>query len=210
MIGAIRQMINSPLKKFQQIRNFATKENTKIIVVGSTNLVKIQAVKEVLLAYPTFVSSRILSHAAPSGISEQPMSLEETIQGAKNRAKGAFQVNPDCHYSFGIESGLIEAKGSSTGFIETSICCIHDGKNYHLGMSCGFEVPRKILDFVLRHKMDLSQACHAAEVTANPKLGSEEGLIGVLTKGRIVRKDYTKQSVITALAQLENESLYQG
>ena len=114
----------------------------------------------------------------------------------------------ECTYAFGIESGLFEAPGAQTGFLESSICCIYDGKNYILGLSCGFEVPPPILERVLQENMDLGQACYHSGITTNTNLGSAEGLIGILTKGRISRKEYTKQCVITALIQLENAHWY--
>jgi non-canonical (house-cleaning) NTP pyrophosphatase len=35
-------------------------------------------------------------------------------------------------------------------------------------------------------------------------LGSAEGIIGVLTKGRLTRKEYVKQAITMALINLEN------
>ena len=137
---------------------------------------------------------------------EQPLSLEEIIQGAKNRAYNAFQASQPCSYSIGLESGLFKAPGTMTGFLEASICSIFDGTNHHIGMSCGFEIPPAILELVLTKKLNFSEACHHAKITEHAHLGSKEGLIGLLTKGKIDRKKYTKQSIITALIQLENAS----
>lgn len=179
-----------------------------IIAVGSTNSVKVQAVEELLKEYPTLAAAEVISIAVPSEVADQPLSLEEIIRGAKNRAKNAFVACGTCDYSFGIESGLFEAAGSQTGFLEACICCIFTGADYYIGLSCGFEVPPKILEYVLDKKMDLAGACYHSGITTNPKLGAAEGLIGVLSKGRITRKEYTKQCVVTALLQLENAELY--
>jgi non-canonical (house-cleaning) NTP pyrophosphatase len=40
-------------------------------------------------------------------------------------------------------------------------------------------------------------------MTTNENIGSEEGAIGILTKGRMTRKEYTKQALRTALIHLE-------
>jgi len=45
-------------------------------------------------------------------------------------------------------------------------------------------------------------------LTENPKIGSAEGSIGVLTKDRIMRKEYIKQAVVMALIPMENKELY--
>lgn len=178
------------------------------VALGTTNSIKIQAVEEVIENYSQFANANVYSFSVPSEINEQPLSLEETILGAKNRAKNAYAACNSCNYSFGIESGLFEANGTQTGFLEACICCIYDGANYCTGMSCGFEIPPNILALVLDKNRDLGQACYESGITTNSKLGSAEGLIGILSKGRIDRKEYTKQCIITALIQLENALWY--
>ena len=178
-----------------------------IIAVGSTNPIKIQAVAEVL-KHSFLEQAQIQAVSASSEIQEQPLSLEETILGAKNRAKNAFALCAGCSYSFGIESGLFPAQGTATGFLEACICAIFDGKKYAVGLSCGFEVPHPVLRLIVEKNLDLNQACYEAGLSTNEKLGQAEGIIGMLTKGRIPRKEYTKQCVTTALIQLENPNLY--
>jgi inosine/xanthosine triphosphatase len=186
--------------------SYAGEEMT--IALGSTNPVKIGALEEVVRDYPDLAHAAVISYAVSSDVSEQPLSLEEMIRGAKTRAKKAFHASGKASYGFGIESGLFAAPGAQSGFLEASICAIYDGMNHFIGLSCGFEVPPQILELVLQKKMDLSQACHEAGVTSDPKLGAGEGLIGILTKGRIDRKKYTKQCITTALIQLENARFY--
>jgi inosine/xanthosine triphosphatase len=181
-----------------------------MIAVGSTNKIKVQAVEEAAQDYPVLAGLPVQAVAVPSGVADQPMSLEEIITGAKNRAKNAFHLYPECRYSFGIESGLFQVNSVETGFLEASFCCIYDGKNNYVGMSCGFEVPKQILNFVLEKKMDLSQACLHSGITANTHLGSAEGLIGLLTKGRVNRKEYTRQAIVTAMMQVEHAHWYQS
>ena len=179
-----------------------------MLSVGSTNQVKIQAVEEVILDYPLLHRLPLHSFSVPSEIADQPLSLDETIRGAKNRAKHAFAVCQGCIYSFGIESGLMEVAEASSGFMEVTICTIFDGTRYFLGKSCGFELPPSIIELVLKEKLDLCQACFKIGFSNNPQLGMTEGAIGILTKGRILRKDNTKQAIMTALIQIENNHLY--
>lgn len=179
-----------------------------IIAVGSTNKAKVQAVEEVVREYPALIQAKIVSLAVPSGISAQPLSLKETIQGAKNRAVKAFEGCTSCKYGFGIESGLCEAPGTKTGYLHLCACSIYNGTDSHVGFSTAFEIPGQILNLIFQHKMDLTQACLHAGISENVNLGSEEGLIGILTKGRVDRKRYTKECIVTALIQLENASWY--
>lgn len=94
-----------------------------VIAVGSTNPAKVLAVKEVLLDSTRFAKIKVIELRVGSNVSDQPISLQETIQGAKNRAKNAFE-KCECKYSFGIESGLMEALETSSGYLHVSACCI--------------------------------------------------------------------------------------
>lgn len=177
------------------------------IGVGSTNQIKVSAVKELAPLYAMLSGSEIISVNVPSGISEQPKSISETIQGAKNRALGAFEKHD---LGFGIESGLIEVSGTKTGMMDVCVCAIYDGKEYHIGLSSAFECPPKVIDLVHKEGLNLNQAFYKAGLTANLKLGSAEGAIGLLTKGRVTRLEYTKQALITALIHLENAEFYKN
>ena len=57
-----------------------------IIAIGTTNIIKIQALEEVIHNYPLFAEAKVHSFAVSSEIAEQPLSLDEIIAGAKNRA----------------------------------------------------------------------------------------------------------------------------
>jgi inosine/xanthosine triphosphatase len=181
-----------------------------IISVGSKNKAKVQAVEEVLQNYPSLAKAQIFSFSVHSDISEQPLSLEETIQGAKNRAKNAFEACASCNYGFGIESGLCKAPGTRTGYLHLCACSIFNGFDHHVGFSTGFEVPSSILELIFKNNMNLTEACLHSGISQNSNLGSEEGLVGILTKGRTDRKSYSKECIAAALIQLENAHWYRS
>jgi|SRR5579872_1039434 len=179
-----------------------------MIAVGSTNEAKVLAVKEIIKGSSDFSHAEVRSFSTHSDVSDQPRSLQETIQGAKNRARNAFEQCQACNYGFGIESGLMESQDVSTKYLHVSVCSIYDGVNYYTGLSTGFEIPPQILKLILNENMDLTQACLHSGISSNPKLGSMEGLIGILTRGRVNRKEYSKQCIAAALLQLENAHWY--
>ena len=76
--------------------------------VGSKNPVKVGAVKKIFEWLGAEVD--IISFDAPSGISDQPLTREETIQGAFNRAKWILQNYPDIDLAFGLEGGVEDVK----------------------------------------------------------------------------------------------------
>lgn len=177
------------------------------IAVGSKNEVKVLAVKEALQDLANFSRCSVVAVPASSEVSSQPNSLQETILGAKKRAENAFN-QCDCKYSFGIEGGLMEAPGTLSGYLNISACCIYDGVQHHIGLSSGFEIPHSVLENVINKKMDLEQACFHAGITHDREIGSKEGLIGILSKGKTCRKEYCKEAVVSALFQLENGEFY--
>jgi inosine/xanthosine triphosphatase len=169
------------------------------INVGSKNKAKVEAVAEILKEYPHLAIAGVESVDVKSDVSEQPLSLDESIKGAMNRARSAFK---DCDYSIGIESGLMKVPETKTGYMDVCVCALYDGKEFHLGLSSAWEHPG-IFDPILNEGLDMSQAVNRAGLTDNPGIGAAEGAIGILTKGRLNRKEYTKQALRTALIHLD-------
>lgn len=170
------------------------------IIVGSVNPVKISAVAESLILYSHLAGAEVSGLEAASGVSDQPKTLEETVRGAMNRAKGVFK---DCDYSFGLESGLMAVPNTKSGFMDVCVCAIYDGLEFHLGLSSAWEAPKKVMEHILKEGLDMNDAAFKAGFTKDPKVGSSEGLVGIMTKGRLTRKEYTKEAVRTALIHLE-------
>lgn len=77
-----------------------------LVVVGSTNPVKVKAVENMFREWR--LHAEIRGMEIDSGVGDQPMSDEETIQGAINRANGALQSDPQAVYGVGIEGGVTE------------------------------------------------------------------------------------------------------
>ena len=169
------------------------------INIGSANKIKVDAVKELLLDYPHLKDAEISSFEVSSGIADQPKSLEETVQGAMNRAK---EVLKDSTYGFGIESGLMIVANTKSGFMNVCACAIYDGKEYYLGLSSAWEAPNKVMEHI-KEGLNMSQAAFKEGLTNNPKIGSAEGIISILTKGRLTRKTYTQEAIRAALIHLE-------
>ena len=169
--------------------------------VGTANKAKVAAVSETLKDYPHLAEALVEGIKTDSGVSDQPLTLDETITGARNRAQSAFV---DCDYAVGLESGLMAVAQSKSGYLDVCVAVIYDGSEFHLGISSAWEFKdRNIIDSMVNEGLDMSQAFLKAGLTHNPKIGSEEGVISVVTKGRIDRKAYTKQALQMALIHLE-------
>lgn len=186
------------VQKFQGLNILVNKMKIK---VGSRNKVKIEAVAEILRDYPHLKNNKIEGVETLSGVSDQPKSLEEVVTGAINRAKNSFR---DCNYSIGLESGLMQVPLSKSGYMDLCACVIYDGKECHLGLSSAWEFPDpSINNLIINEGLNMSQVINKVGMTKNPQIGSEEGAIGILTRNRLTRKEYTKEALRTALIHLE-------
>lgn len=177
------------------------------ISVGSKNATKVMAVKDAASLYPNlFTDPEIVGVDVKVELYGHPKNIAETMEGAVDRAKQAFV---DCHYSFGLEGGLIEVPFSKSGYMEVGACAIYNGKEFYVGLSPAFEWPESVTKMILNGKADASQAFKQLGLTQHEKLGAMPGgVIGFLTDNKITREAFTKYSIIMALVRLEKAELY--
>lgn len=171
------------------------------ILVASKNPQKIAAVEEILQDYPHLKDAAVETIDVTTTIQAQPTSLEEIVEGAIQRARNSFG---ECDYSIGLESGLMQVSQTKSGYMDIGACAIYDGTNIHLGLSAAFEAPDpSIFRMVIEEGIELSEATKRVGLTTHEKVGSAEGIVGILTKGRMNRKEQVKQSLRTALIHLD-------
>jgi inosine/xanthosine triphosphatase len=168
--------------------------------LGSLNPVKKEALFQALEESGRFPDIRIHALSLPSGVPDQPIGLESTLTGARNRARAAW--SPEVFFGVGIESGLVEVPLTRTGYMNLTACVLFDGKNFFTGLGPAFELPGEITRRVVEEGMELDAAVQAAGFSANPRIGYSEGLIGILTRNVVTRLIYTKPAVHMALAAL--------
>lgn len=82
----------------------------KTIIIASENPVKIQATLDGFSKMFPDEKFEIKGISVDSEVKVQPMSDEETLMGAENRARNAMKIYPQADYYIGIEGG-IEQKG---------------------------------------------------------------------------------------------------
>jgi inosine/xanthosine triphosphatase len=170
------------------------------VAVGSTNPVKIQAVKEVFKE--VFGKEvEIIGVKADSRVSTQPFK-EDVIKGSVNRAENALKLT-DADFGVGIESGVMKfgEKWYNLGFIT-----IVDRKgNIGTGTSGWFECPSGILK-ELENGKELGQVI--SEITGRVDMQRQDGAIGIFTKGKVTRKELYKHGVFMALAKFLSPEIF--
>ena len=172
------------------------------IAVGSKRKAKINAVKKAFSLYYNDID--IFGVDVDSKISKQPMTDEETIHGAINRATGALKYGD---IGVGIEAGLKKVPQTITGYLNTTWCAIADKDGrITIGSSPDFEFPPKVIEGILEGK-EATEAAIGVFKRKDIEL-REYGIIGELTKGIMKRDDYTYYAVLMALLPRINEGLY--
>jgi inosine/xanthosine triphosphatase len=164
-----------------------------LVLVASENPVKIAAAEigfGRLFPEENFTFRGI---SVPSGVSVQPMTRAETLQGAFNRAKNALERVPDAAYSVGIEGGVEEIEGRFEVF--AWVVVLHEGivGRAQTGV---FMLPDEVAQLIHAGK-ELGAADDIVFGRSNSK--QENGSIGLLTDDAITRTTYYTEAVIMAL-----------
>ena len=99
----------------------------------------------------------------------------------------------------------MEVPNTKSGYMDVCVCAIYDGIEFHLGLSSAWEAPKEVSEFILNEGLDMNEAAYKAGLTEDLKIGSAEGLVGIMTKGRLTRKEYTKESIRTAMIHIDKD-----
>jgi inosine/xanthosine triphosphatase len=173
------------------------------LAVASTNPVKIQsALNGFRRMFPqhTFAAEGV---AVPSGVSHQPMTDAETLQGAINRVASARQYFSQADYWVGIEGGCEMMRDELTAFAWVVVQSPMQLGKARTGV---FFLPKAVAQLVQRG-VELGEADDRVFGRINSKQGN--GAIGLLTDDVIDRVQYYEHAVILALVPFKNSQLYQ-
>lgn len=141
--------------------------------------------------------------SVPSGVSYQPRTNVETLQGALNRAAEAARLLPKADYWVGVEGGVEEtAEGDMAAFAWVAVCDPHQAGRGRTGT---FYLPPAVADLVRQGK-ELGEADDIVFGRTNSK--QENGAVGLLTGDVIDRAQLYEQAVILALIPFKNIELY--
>lgn len=183
--------------------------------VGSTKAPKIEAVRSALVGFVSGVE--VDGVDVESGVSEQPVGLDEIAAGARNRARRALDVSGarECDLGIGIEDGLVELSlGGQTEVLNIGCACVTDGERESLGLSSGFAYPPACTAPALREREDIGSVFdrlwHVYRPDGEGPPGAGIGNIGKLTMGVLPRSEYGRHAVVCALVKFLHPNLYFG
>lgn len=172
------------------------------VAVGSTNPVKSRAAEEAfeLIGRPVDV----VPVDVESGVSDQPTSDAEAIEGAMNRAERAIKQK-NSEFGLGLEGSTHD---TTYGMFLTGWAYLveKDGSGY-IGGGGRLELPESIAGR-LRQGEELGPVMD--EVTGRDEVKKGPGAIGIFTGGIITRQSAYRDAVIFAMARLIRPDLYIG
>ncbi|MGC8583927.1 MAG: inosine/xanthosine triphosphatase [Thermoproteus sp.] len=163
-----------------------------IVAVASRNPNKLRAVEA---AYRMFgIRASAVAVDRPPGLPQQPVGLGEVVRGAVERARRALSAVRGAVHGVGIEAGAVEAGGA---YLDVTVAAVADASGLvTLGLGPGFQVPSVFLGGVLS---GVELGALAESFFGRPAVGYREGLVGLLSGGRVTRLDLNAAAVAMAL-----------
>lgn len=172
------------------------------VIVGSKNPVKIRCTQ---IAFDkVFPNDQVIVEgvSVPSGVSDQPMSDNETHQGALNRTQRAMKDYPDADYWVGIEGGITDSETCMEAFAWVTVL---SKKQSGQARTATFQLPPKVRELV-RQGIELGVADDMVFQRSNSK--QTNGAVGILTNDLIDRTGYYEPAVVLALVPFLHPELY--
>lgn len=174
----------------------------KTVIVASGNPVKLEATRRGFERLLPGDGLSFRSVGAPSGVSDQPASDDETLLGATNRAQGARRVAPAADFWVGIEGGVTDLAGGLAAFAWVVVL---DRQRSGLGRTATFFLPARVAELV-RRGVELGSADDLVFGRADSKQAN--GAVGLLTGDVVDRTSLYEQAVVLALIPFRNPELY--
>lgn len=170
------------------------------IAIGSTNPVKISAAK--MIMERIWPEATFINLAVQSGVSAMPMSDEECLTGARNRAKAAKNLIT-ADFGVGIEGGVQEENGLL--MLTAWAVIINSQGQEGLGSSGRLPLPKTLANRVrsgeeLGHVMD--------DILNDHNIKQKGGAVGALTAGLVSRQEALALGVAYALGPFVAPHIY--
>ncbi len=168
--------------------------SVKKVVVASLNPAKINAVKSAFQSAFPHQAFEFIGVSVESEVDDQPMSNEETRDGALNRVRNAKISQPGADYYIGLEAGIEDNVTFAWMIIESDT---HRGES----RSASLMLPPLVIE-KLDHANELGDVMD--EVFGTENIKQKGGAISLLTQDLLTRSSVYHQALILALIPFTN------
>lgn len=145
-------------------------------------------------------NTEIIAVPMPSGVNEQPKSMDETYEGALNRHLQLVKElgdKPGC-YLVTIESGIFTPRAEHNYFGTTTLVVEKDGER-HVGIDVDLEFPRHLTDRVPSEFKDLG------ELVKKEYGAAVSDPFPYFTNGKITRQYVLENALYNVLVQFHGD-----
>lgn len=166
------------------------------ILIGTNNKAKTKAVQTVSRTY--YPDAQFENIEVPSMVSDQPMSQEETRQGAINRAKQLMEFSKDALFGVGLEGGVQVIEGQM--YICNWGALVTQEGDIFTATGAGVPLPQEIAEQLLAG----AELGPVMDVYTNRNnIRHEEGAIGVFSNGIVNRSAMFEHIMLLLIGQFE-------
>jgi inosine/xanthosine triphosphatase len=163
------------------------------IGLASKNPTKVEAVRTAATNVLWGKKAEFSYAKIPSGVDDQPMNIEDTHLGAKNRAETLLEVNPAVDVAVGLEGGIVEVNGH---FIDIGVAYVLGRTGiYGIALSQGHEVPEDVMELIHQDK----EMSTAVEELYGTNTVNDRDCSGVITGGYLTAAEFYRQPTELAL-----------
>jgi inosine/xanthosine triphosphatase len=170
-----------------------------IVIVGSQNPIKVNAVRRGLSKVFGGECSIIGVPLSGLRLPDQPMTMEDTLMGARRRAVHSVLAG-DCDLGVGLEGGL--ARIDDEWFCVSWASVANKCGEIKSAMGPCVYVPPPVMRLV-ESGIELGEADDQYFGLVNSKQAG--GLVGTMTQGLVTREQTFTQAVIIALSSMDKE-----
>jgi inosine/xanthosine triphosphatase len=184
--------------------------NTIIVAVGSMRRPKLDAVREALAELGpklgTDTVCEVVGVEVSSGVRHTPLSREETMSGARNRAEAVLRIarekSQPWKYFVGLEGGIdvVHERGNRWVFLENWAYVADTSGRRSFGQSGAIALPEPLATRVVDNGVELAEAIDA--FAGQTGVRDAQGAWGVLTHNLITRQDSYRIALISAFGSL--------
>ncbi len=170
------------------------------IMVGSTNEAKLKAVLAGVKAY--WPTAEVDGATVQSGVPDQPIGLEQTMQGALNRARAALASGAatNCTLGVGLEGGVMKLNGQ---WVMMGFVAVTDGEREYTVPTAGTPLPR-----AWGQAMLAGGELRPHVVASGMPYDYAKGVVGLLTNDNVKRDEGFAMALKCALAPWANPDVY--
>lgn len=182
------------------------------IGIGSKNKAKIIAVKSAFeklcktFSFARFDEIEFISVSTLTSVPDMPLSTEQMVEGAIQRAQYLFWKIEGIDYALGLEGGTFPLQTPSLNdrphyFLQNWVYAF-DGTQGYLGSSPALTLPETIVRALYHDHRELAEIID--EFSGKTDVRSNEGAFGVLTHDLLKRSASFEMAVMNAMVPFLN------